>query len=390
MEPINFDNTQVAFAHKSDADLKKARFLFRLFNYKWLIAVGPKLARAAMDIGIPVKPMIRNTIFSQFCGGENIEDCQNTAGLLWKNHIGTILDYSAEGQENEEGFEQTLQETLRTVQFATQHEYISYCVFKITGIARFALLEKWNAGTKLSPDEEQEKERVKARFDKICATAHQHGIKVLVDAEESWIQDVIDQLAMEAMHKYNREKAIVFNTIQLYRHDRLEYLKKCIADAHGFNIKAGFKLVRGAYMEKERKRAEKIGYPSPIQEDKAASDKDYNKALRLCIENIDVLSLVAGTHNEESSRLLTQLMEQASLSKSDDRIWFSQLLGMSDHISFNLAAQGYLVCKYVPYGPVKELLPYLSRRAQENSSVAGQAGRELQLIEKELKRRSAK
>lgn len=387
MEPINFENTQVAFAHKSNADLKKAHLLFRTFNSKFLISTGPALAKFALDIGLPVKSLIKNTIFAQFCGGETVEECTTAVNALAANKIYSILDYSAEGMESEENFEHTLQETLRTIENAEKNKNIAFCVFKVTGIARFALLEKWNAGERLTEEEEKEKERVIGRFNRICENAWAKGVKILVDAEESWIQDVIDRLTMDCMEKFNRNGAIVYNTIQLYRHDRLEYLKKCIGEAIGSKYTAGFKLVRGAYMEKEGKRAQKKGYHTPIQPDKESTDRDYNKALQTCLEHIKHVAIIAGTHNEQSSRYLASLMENAGLIASDSRVWFSQLLGMSDHISFNLASRGYNVCKYVPYAPVKKMLPYLGRRAMENSSVKGQAGRELQLIEKELKRR---
>lgn len=385
--PFSFDNTEVAFKLKSNAELKKAHLLFRLFDYKWLIAVGPSLANIAFSLRLPIKGLIKNTIFAQFCGGETISECHNTSQQLWQGKVSTILDYSVEGAEEEHVFDATAAEIISTINEAATQPHISFSVFKVTGIARFALLEKLNAKKSLTPDEVAEKQRIENRFDKICGHAHQNGVRILIDAEETWIQDIIDQMATDAMLKYNRERAIVYNTIQLYRHDRLEFLHSSIAHAQQHNYYTGFKLVRGAYMEKERKRAEEKGYKSPIQPDKSAADKDYNLALEACIRNVDRVSLCAGTHNENSSKYLAQLMAEKGLQNNDDRVYFSQLLGMSDHISFNLANAGYNVAKYVPYGPVRAVLPYLTRRAQENSSVAGQAGRELTLIEKELKRR---
>ena len=389
VKPLNFsfDDTTIAFRLKSDNELKKAHFLFRMFGYKWLITSGPVLARVAFTLHLPIKSIIKNTIFAQFCGGETIEECAATSEQLWKYKVSTILDYSVEGAQDEAVFDATAAEIIKTINKAAVSENIAYSVFKVTGIGRFALLEKLNLKKSLSPDEVAERQRFETRFDKICSTAHEKGVRLLVDAEETWIQDVIDTMVTLAMEKYNKQRAIIFNTLQMYRHDRVEFLKRDIAHAIGHNYYAGYKLVRGAYMEKERKRAREKGYPSPIQPDKASTDIDYNKALKICVEHIDRVSICAGTHNEESSWYLAQLMFDHSIAPNDERVYFSQLLGMSDHISFNLSDAGYNVAKYVPYGPVKAVLPYLTRRAQENSSVAGQAGRELTLIEKELKRR---
>ncbi len=385
--PFSFDDTEIAFKLKSNAELKKAHLLFRLFAFKWLIALGPALANIAFTLRLPIKGIIKNTLFAQFCGGETINECQPTSQQLWQGKVSTILDYSVEGSDDEASLDTTKSEIIQTINEAATHDYICFSVFKITGIARFALLEKMNAGKALSPDEVAEKQRVESRFDAICRHAYQKGVCVLIDAEESWIQDAIDHLATQAMHKYNKEKVVVYNTLQMYRHDRIAFLKKSIAEAESNNYHVGFKLVRGAYMEKERKRAKENNYTSPIQPDKAAADRDYNLALEICVQNIDRVSICAGTHNEQSSEYLAQLMQVKGIQNNDTRVYFSQLLGMSDHISFNLANAGYNVAKYVPYGPVRAVLPYLTRRAQENSSVAGQASRELRLIETELKRR---
>lgn len=388
IQPFSFDDTQIAFQLKNDAELKKARMLFRFFEYKWLIAAGPALTKTAFALRLPIKPLIKNTIFAQFCGGETIGECSKTSAQLWSGKVSTILDYSVEGAEEEAVFDSTAAEIIKTIDKAATSPYISFSVFKVTGIARFDLLEKINYQQVLTPDEVAEKQRIENRFDKICNHAYQNGVRLLIDAEETWVQNTIDRMATDAMHKYNKEQAIIYNTLQLYRHDRVEFLKRGIADAIGNNYFAGYKLVRGAYMEKERKRAQEKGYPSPIQPDKSAADKDYNAALQICMEHIGHVSICAGTHNEQSCEYLAQLMQQKGLQPDDKRVYFSQLLGMSDHISFNLANAGYNVTKYVPYGPVKAVLPYLTRRAQENSSVAGQVGRELSLIEKELKRRT--
>jgi proline dehydrogenase len=386
----SFNDTEIAFKSKSTADLRKARLLFSTFNYRWLLKVGPSLARFGLSAGLPVKGLIKKTIFAQFCGGESIEDCSGTIGRLYASGIGTILDYSVEGQESEAVFDETLAEIIRTVEEAAAQgsQKIPYAVFKVTGIGRQDILEKAAKGAAaLSVDDLAEFERLRKRFFAILDKAAALNVAVLVDAEESWIQTVIDDLVEEAFRKYNREHTIVYNTLQMYCHDRLSFLKKSIQNALEEGYYPGFKVVRGAYMEKERKRAAAMKYPSPIQPDKAATDADYDKALRLCMEHLANVRLCAGTHNEESCMLLTGLMEEKGIAPSDKRVYFAQLLGMSDHISYNLSNAGYNVAKYVPYGPVKEVLPYLVRRAQENSSVKGQAGRELSLINQELERR---
>lgn len=384
---FSFNDTEIAFKLKNDKELKKARLLFSFFGYKWLIAIGPALTSIALKLRLPIKGIIKNTIFAQFCGGETIAECRPAAKQLWSCKVSTILDYSVEGADDEVSLDATKNEIIRTIDEAAEHEHICFSVFKITGISRFALLEKLNNNKTLTPDEVAEKQRVESRFDAICQHAYQKNVCVLIDAEESWIQDAIDHLATQAMCKYNKQKAVIYNTLQMYRHDRIAYLKKSIAEAQGNNYYAGFKIVRGAYMEKERKRAKYKNYPSPIQPTKEATDKDYNLALEICINHINRVRICAGTHNEYSSKYLTELMAEKNIANNDVSIYFSQLYGMSDNISFNLTNAGYNVAKYLPYGPIKDVLPYLTRRAQENSSVAGQAGRELNLIEKELKRR---
>lgn len=385
---IPFNNTEIAFKYKSTAALKNARFLFQLFNFPWFVTNGPALASWSMGKGLPVKGLIKKFGFNHFCGGETMQECDGMAATLQKYGVGSILDYSVEGEENSAVFDQNAEMIIQTIKKAQNNPTYPFAVFKTTGIALFAVLEKSDAGTELSDYEQAELNQAKARFDKICRSAAEHQVRLFVDAEESWIQETIDRWTEEMMEKYNQKTAIVFNTLQMYRHDRLAYLERQIAKAREKGYFAGFKLVRGAYMEKERERAQEKGYPSPIQPDKAASDRDYNEAVKLCVAHADITSLCAGTHNEESSQLLADLMEQAGIQNNDQRFWFAQLFGMSDHISFNLASLGYNVAKYLPYGPVKSVLPYLSRRAQENTSVKGQMGRELKLIQQELKRRS--
>lgn len=386
---LSFENTAVAFAHKSNRELAKAYWLFKIVGSPFMVALGKVLVKVALALRIPIGWAMRGNIFEQFCGGETIADCAETTRVLDEYNIGTILDYSVEGKESELDFDATAEEVLRTVDTANGNAHIPFCVFKTTGIARFALLAKINSGQALSAKEEAEFERVKTRMDRIAKRAHEARTPVFIDAEESWIQDTIDQLAHTLMERYNKEQAIVFNTAQLYRHDRLAFLEKAVANAKAGGYHYGVKLVRGAYMEKERDRATDIGYPSPIQPDKAATDRDFDASVDLCLNNLDCVALCAGTHNEESSLRLARRMDELGIDRSDPRIFFAQLYGMSDHISFNLSHAGYNVAKYVPYGPIREVIPYLIRRADENTSVKGQTGRELGLILRERKRRKS-
>lgn len=385
---ISFDNTEIAFSGMSNADLNRAYWLFKVININFLVKIGPPITNAAIKIGLPISPIIRATIFKQFCGGESISDCAKTIEHLGKFSIGTILDYSVEGESTEQAFDATTEETIATVKRAKGDANIPFSVFKVTGVARFGLLEKIDAKQELSFEEKKEFERVKDRVRRICQTASDLNVRIFIDAEESWIQQTIDDLAIDMMRLFNKEKVLVYNTYQFYRHDRLQAMKDCNEQLKSEGIKMGVKLVRGAYMEKERKRAAEMNYASPIQANKQSSDKDYDLGLVYCIENIDRMAICAGTHNENSSKYLVDLMLKHNIAANDSRIYFSQLLGMSDNLSYNLANAGYNVAKYVPYGPVKSVLPYLFRRAQENTAIAGQMGRELSLILKEKKRRS--
>lgn len=385
---ITFDNTQIAFESKTDKDLNRAYRLFNLIGNRNLVKIGKPVTNIALKMGLPVKGIIRKTIFAQFCGGETINECDKTINNLGKFGIGTILDYSVEGKTSDEDFEHTTNEIIATILKGEKNEYIPFAVFKVTGISRFGLLERANGGVEqLSADEKREYEQVIERVDRICKTGFDKNVPVFIDAEETWIQDTIDRIAYEMMLKYNTERAVIYNTVQMYRHDRLAYLKKEIELAKKDEIRYGVKLVRGAYMEKERARAQEKGYPSPIQPDKPACDTDYNTALEFLVSEIEHMALCAGSHNENSSLLLTELLIKYNIPPSDKRIYFAQLLGMSDHISYNLSKHGFNVAKYVPYGPISEVMPYLLRRADENTSVAGQTGRELSLIIKERKRR---
>ena len=389
MKPLSFENTEIAFQSKSTKQLNKSYWLFKLVSNNTLVKVSPFLLKIAFALRLPIKGLIKQTIFEQFCGGESIENCDKRIQSLAKFNIGTILDYSVEGKSIEDDFNRVTKETIQTILKAKENDNIPFAVFKISGLARLELLEKIsNSKMELNKEEKKEFKRVKERINLICTTAYKNNVRLFIDAEESWIQDAIDEIVISMMRKYNSERAIVFNTLQMYRWDRLAFLKQSYADAENGNYYLGLKIVRGAYLEKERERAKKMGYPSPIQKDKESCDNDYNLALRFCMNHIDKIALCAGTHNEQSSILLTQLMDENNILKNDQRVYFSQLLGMSEHISFNLSNNEYNVAKYMPYGPIKDVLPYLIRRAEENTSIAGQTGRELSLIIKEKKRRA--
>lgn len=382
---VSFDNTENAFKAKTNFDLTKSYWLFKLVSNPSMVNFGAKVAPISLNLGF--KGLIKNTIFKQFVGGETINDCGNTIIELGKYNIGTILDYSVEGKESEMDFDACLKETLETIEKAKHEKHIPFCVFKVTGLARFDLLEKVSAKSKLTELETKEFDKVKLRVNTICKAAFDANQAIFIDAEESWIQPAIDDLADENMSLFNKQKPIVYNTYQLYRHDRLDFIKLSYKKALEGNYFLGAKLVRGAYMEKERERAIAKNYPSPINKTKEATDKLYDDTILFCLEHIDKIAICAGSHSEASSLYLAKLMEDKNIPKNHPHISFAQLFGMSDHISFNLSRDGYNVAKYVPYGPVKEVLPYLIRRAQENTSVKGQTGRELNLIIKEKERR---
>lgn len=385
-----FKDTEVAFRYMDTRTLKRAYWLFKLMSKRWLPTVGLSLLNLAIKLRVPVKGIIRETIFAHFCGGEDIDSCGVTISKLAVSNVGTILDYSVECGENDVAFDQTCEEILRTVRHAAGNPDIPFVVVKVTGLALFELLEKANAGIMLSPTERQQFDRVRARFDLICKSAHQFDVRVLVDAEHSWVQDVIDNFALAAMVRYNREKPIVYNTYQLYRHDKLTSLRADFEKAVEAGVHLGAKIVRGAYMELERDRANRTGYRSPIHIDKASVDADFDEAAMFCLQHIDQVGLVLGTHNEYSSQMLITQMACMGIPIDHPNVYFSQLLGMSDHITFNLAAGHFNAAKYVPYGPVKDVMPYLLRRARENTSVAGQSGRELSMLKKEIYRRKKK
>lgn len=388
---VDFSNTEVAFKSKSNKELNKAYWLFKMVGSSTLVNVGKSLTSFALAIRFPIKWVVKPTIFAQFCGGETIDECKPTIEVLDKHGVGTILDYSLEGKESENDLDSTRDEVIKTIERAKSDDAIPFAVFKPTGISKFSILEKANGSlNSLNEVERKTYDSFYGRMDAICAAAHRLNVPVFVDAEDSWIQDTIDRACEAMMIKYNKENAIVYTTVQMYRWDRLDYLKKLQGLAQEHNIKIGVKLVRGAYMEKERERAKEMGYKDPIQPNKKATDDDYNAALAFCIEHISNFAICAGSHNEDSANVLVDLIKGKELSLNDSRVYFAQLLGMSDHISFNLSSLGYNVAKYVPYGPVREVMPYLIRRAQENTSVAGQTSRELNLLKKERQRRKGK
>lgn len=386
MEKI-FDNTEVAFSLKSDTELDRAYFLFKLIANEPLVRIGTAVTNFALKAHLPVEGLIRASVFDHFCGGVNEVDCLSVVDKMFTKGVSAVLDYSVEGKEEEEQFDAALQMTLKTVEFAKERAAIPFAVFKPTGLGRLDLYEKVGSGQVLNSDEQKEWEKVKERFDLICKTAHEKDVALLIDAEESWMQDAADDLVEEMMRRYNRRKVIVFNTLQMYRWDRLDYLKQLHEKARAEGFMIGMKLVRGAYMEKEHARAEEKGYPTPICASKQATDDNYDAAVVYMMEHLETMAIFAGTHNEESSYRLMELQKEKSIAKNDQRIWYGQLYGMSDNISYNLAAHGYNVAKYLPFGPVRDVMPYLIRRAEENTSVAGQTNRELNLLKMERDRR---
>lgn len=388
MKP-DFQNTEIAFKHMTDHDLYRAWSLFRTINFKPLVIAGPPLLTAAMRLRLPIKPLVRATVFKQFCGGEGLDECQQTVELLARGRVYSILDYGVEGEKSEKGFDAAMQEVLRTVATAKNNPKIPFCVFKLTALARFELLETFSAigFERLTNEQRDEWKRVEHRVNTICDAAVKAGKQVMIDAEETWIQSAIDHQAFAMMRKHNRQSGQIYMTIQMYRTKGLADVHALLARGQAEGFVPGVKLVRGAYMEKERARARSLGYESPIHPSKEDTDKAYDEALRLILNSSSTMYLCAGTHNARSCALTIDLMQQHQLKPDTSRVWFAQLLGMSDDLSFNLANAGYLAAKYVPYGPIDAVLPYLFRRARENTSIAGQSGRELQLIERELRRR---
>ena len=382
-----FNDTKIAFSLKTDSELERAYFLFKMISIEPLVRIGTAATNFAIKAHLPIEGLIRSTVFDHFCGGVNEEDCLSVIDNMYQKGVSSVLDYSVEGKESENEFDAARDKILKIIDFAKEIDAIPIAVFKPSGFGRYYLYEKISSGDALSKNEEAEWSRVLERYDAVCKKAKAHDVAVLIDAEESWMQDACDALITNLMIIYNTEKPIVYNTLQMYRHDRLAFLEQEHKKAKKGNYFLGFKLVRGAYLEKENERAEEKGYKSPICDSKFETDQNFNNGVHYMMDHLDCMSLFAGTHNEDSSYLLMNLMNEKKLLNNDPRIWFGQLYGMSDHISFNLANKGYNVAKYVPFGPVKDVMPYLIRRAEENTSVAGQTGRELALIKKEKKRR---
>lgn len=387
INPVSFEDTSIAFSSQSDFKLRKTYWMFALMNKGWLVKLGTFFIKIALKLQLPIKKIIRTTIFEQFCGGETIRDCEKTIQKLHNAHVGTILDYSVECEDSERSFDETVLEIIRTIERAHDSTDIPFSVFKVTGLASTDLLEAVQQGELLSENEEAAFERVRQRVDKICQRAFERNVKVFIDAEESWIQDTIDQLAYAMMDRYNHQHPIVFNTFQMYRWETYDKLVKATDEARKHGYALGAKLVRGAYLEKERIRSHEEEYQDPIHATKADTDRDFDRAIDFALDNRDTVSICLGTHNEASCQHAIQQMRILGISANDEHIWFAQLLGMSDNISFNLANAGFNVAKYVPYGPVEAVMPYLFRRAEENKSIAGQSSREFTLVKNELIRR---
>ncbi len=385
---LDFSNTQIAFSGKSDDELKKTAWLFKVMNHpmltKFLSFMGVWVTRLRLPISTSI---IKRTIFEQFCGGTTLLESQRTINKLETNNVLSVLDYGAEAKETEHDFDATMNEFLRAIEFASLNDAVPVISAKITGMARFELLEKVTKGEKLSEAEQREFDVVLKRVDAVCHKAHAKNVGVFIDAEESWIQQAVDDLVDKMMERYNQNRVIVYNTFQLYRHDRLGFLKRSFERALSNNYLLGAKLVRGAYMDKERKRALEMGYVSPIQPNKEATDHDYNAAVKFCLDHYERISMCNATHNQESCKLMAESIDQMNVSKNHAHLNFCQLYGMSDNLTFNLASAGYNAAKYLPYGPVRDVIPYLVRRAQENSSITGDISREYDMILKEMKRR---
>ncbi|CAM4309653.1 proline dehydrogenase family protein [Zobellia roscoffensis] len=382
-----FEDTATAFALKTDSELERAYFLFRMIANEPLVRIGTAMTNFAIKAHLPVEGLIRATVFDHFCGGVNEKDCMSVVDRMYTKNVCSVLDYSVEGKDTEDPFDDAVAMILKVLDFVKEKDAIPFAVFKPTGYGRFALFQKISEGKSLTDKEEAEWQRVVVRFDRTCKKAYDLDVSLLIDAEESWMQQAADQLVEEMMRKYNKKKAVVFNTLQMYRWDRLDYLKQLQQRANESDFRIGIKVVRGAYMEKENDRAEEKVYKSPICSSKRETDENFDNAVAYIMNHLDTVSIFAGTHNENSSYKMMKIMAEKGIANNDDRVWFGQLFGMSDHISFNLSDKGYNVAKYLPFGPVRDVMPYLIRRAEENTSVAGQTSRELSLLKKERKRR---
>lgn len=387
MNELFFENTQTAFALKSDGELKQSRFIFSSMGQPWLVNLGSKLTMAGLKMGLPIKGLIKNTIFKQFCGGTNEDECMPLVEKMYQKGVSSILDYSLEGKSNEADFDNVVGKKLTLIHAAAINEALPFEIIKPTGIGRFYIWQKLSEGKELTVPEQLEWERIVNRVDLLCKTAVDSDVALLFDGEETWMQDAVDALIRDMMQSYNKEKVYIYNTVQCYRTDRLQYMHNLYRNATDNNFLIGVKVVRGAYMEKERARAKEMNYPSPICVDKEATDKMFNDVMNYVLDNLDKIKLCIGTHNEESTLAAMKIMENKNVPAHSQDVWFGQLYGMSDHLTFNLSKASHNVFKLIPFGPVSDVMPYLIRRAQENTSVAGQVGRELNLINKEIKRR---
>ena len=384
--PMRFDDTSIAFAHRSDVELRRARWMFGLIGAPSLVRVGSKMLRLAVALRLPLHWAL-GPVFDYFCGGEDIDDSLSTSTRLHEFGVKTILDFSAEGQTGELALDAARDEILATIQAAEGNDQFAFAVFKVSALSDNELLEAKGSNIPLDRLQKATWKKVEDRVTQLCHEAATRGVRIMIDAEETWLQNAIDGLAECMMRTHNRGRCVVYTTAQMYRHDRLDYVFKIQAKARKEGWISGVKLVRGAYMEKERERAAELELPSPIQPNKAATDRDFDAAIDYALDHLDHLHIVCGTHNEGSTARLADGMTARGLSPDDNRVAFAQLLGMSDNLSFNLAHRGFLSAKYVPYGPLLEAIPYLIRRAEENTSVGGQTSRELGLIRTELARR---
>ena len=382
-----FENTKLAFELKSNNSLRKSLFLFNMIKYPLIVKLGSNLLRILLKLRLPVISIIKNFLFDQFCVGLNENESMITVKKLSKFNLKSILHYHVEGYESEESFDECLQNIIKTIKSASKNKNVPFTVFKPTGLGSLKLFHKISQGLALQKAEKIQLTRVEKRFDLCFQSCKKYGVKILVDSEESWIQPGVDILVEKYMIKYNKEDALIYNTVQMYLKNKIKYLEHLLSSSKKKSFVPGVKIVRGAYMEKERSRAKKLGYEDPICMNKIETDRNFNGALKFLVKNLNYFSFIMGTHNEESSSLLMDLMIKNKIQSNNKHIWFAQLYGMSDQISFNIANLGYNVCKLLPYGPVKEVLPYLIRRAEENSSIRGQSSRELALIKKEFKRR---
>ncbi len=384
---ISFENTEVAYASLSDKELKKAYWLFRMMSIPWLVNIGNSMITLCLKLNMPIQGIIKNMVFSHFCGGESLDESIPLIFRLKKSNIEVLLNYSVEGLEDASGYRDTYEKTLNAIHFAKENPSVRAMCVKFTGYAHTDIWVKLQAKQELTPAEQQEFLQAKSYIEKLCSEAVDCNVHLYVDAEESWFQDSIDTLVDDMMEKYNKEEAFIFNTYQLYRSDKLEDFKKAHQRALEKGYILGAKIVRGAYVEKENDYYVKLGTKSPINNTKEASDREFDGAVRYAVENVTTISLCCASHNEASNKLYFELLTEKNIPLNHKHVNSSQLLGMSDNITYNLSAMGMNTAKYMPFGPVKEVIPYLIRRAQENTSVEGQTSRELLLLEKELKRR---